>query len=394
MKLNNKGFALTSIIYMLIVLFLLLLLLILSNLASRKVVLDKLKYDVKNKFGQGGIVASVGRTAGEIISTSIVNSGDGLYASTIDSRRYIYRGSNPNNYIKLEENNVDVMYRIISFEADGSIKVIRDTSIGSMAWDERTGETEGPRKNDDNTYCNYTGTYYGCNVWSNMNDTTYNGTPLSTLFSNNFHYKYFSSSTSELLDHSTNGTVKDNSSLNTYLNGEWLNNSGLNDYINPNTNFSVGGLYYYSTYTGGDKGLEKELEEINSYKWQGKVGLMYITDMVETSLSNSCDSVYDNFYYNPNYYYKDTGSETASQHITNGNWPCTKDNWLFKGITEWSLSAYSSHRGSVWRVISTGCFSGTNPYSAFGARPVLYLKPQTTLTGEGTEGAPYIITNA
>lgn len=58
MKLNNKGFALTSIVYMLIVLFLMLLLLILSNLATRKVVLDKLKYDVKNKLGQGGIVAS------------------------------------------------------------------------------------------------------------------------------------------------------------------------------------------------------------------------------------------------------------------------------------------------------------------------------------------------
>ena len=55
MKLNNKGFALTSIVYMLIVLFLMLLLLILSNLATRKVVLDKLKYDVKTELGQGGV---------------------------------------------------------------------------------------------------------------------------------------------------------------------------------------------------------------------------------------------------------------------------------------------------------------------------------------------------
>ena len=313
----------------------------------------------------------------------------GLYESKIQSKRFVYRGNVNDNYIELIENGVPTMYRIISYEADDSIKVIRDTSIGNMAWDERTSETEGPRKNDNNTYCNYTGTYYGCNVWSNMNDTTYNGTPLSTLFSNNFHYKYFSSSTSELLDHSTNGTVKDNSSLNTYLNGEWLTNSGLNDYINPNTNFSVGGLYYYSTYTGGDKGLEKELEEINSYKWQGKVGLMYITDMVETSLSNSCDSVYDNFYYNPNYYYKDTGSETASQHITNGNWPCTKDNWLFKGITEWSLSANSYYRNGVWSVSGTGYFDYNRPYNALGARPAFYLKSSIQLSGSGTISDPY-----
>ena len=53
MKLNNKGFALTSIIYMLIVLFLMIMLLVLSNLAQRKAVLDKLKNDVKIELNQG-----------------------------------------------------------------------------------------------------------------------------------------------------------------------------------------------------------------------------------------------------------------------------------------------------------------------------------------------------
>ena len=57
MKLNNKGFALTSIIYMLIVLFLMILLLILANLAQRKVVLDKIKNDVKINLNQGGLLA-------------------------------------------------------------------------------------------------------------------------------------------------------------------------------------------------------------------------------------------------------------------------------------------------------------------------------------------------
>lgn len=53
MKLNNKGFALTSMIYMLIVLFLMIMLLVLSNLAQRKVILDKMRYDIKNKLEQG-----------------------------------------------------------------------------------------------------------------------------------------------------------------------------------------------------------------------------------------------------------------------------------------------------------------------------------------------------
>lgn len=51
-KLNNKGFALTSIIYMLIVLFLMIMLLVLANLAQRKLVLDKLKNNVKKELNQ------------------------------------------------------------------------------------------------------------------------------------------------------------------------------------------------------------------------------------------------------------------------------------------------------------------------------------------------------
>jgi uncharacterized repeat protein (TIGR02543 family) len=68
MKLNNKGFALTGIIYMLIVLFLLVLLLILANLAERKVVLDKIKYDVKQKLNQGGIISETTNKNSYIIS--------------------------------------------------------------------------------------------------------------------------------------------------------------------------------------------------------------------------------------------------------------------------------------------------------------------------------------
>ncbi len=56
MKLNNKGFALTSMIYMLIVLFLMIMLLVLSNLAQRKVVLDKIKSEVKENLNQGGMI--------------------------------------------------------------------------------------------------------------------------------------------------------------------------------------------------------------------------------------------------------------------------------------------------------------------------------------------------
>lgn len=50
MKLNNKGFAISGILYSFIVLFLLMLLLILMNLTSKKMVLDKQKTDVLNEI--------------------------------------------------------------------------------------------------------------------------------------------------------------------------------------------------------------------------------------------------------------------------------------------------------------------------------------------------------
>ena len=76
MKLNNKGFALTSMIYMLIVLFLMIMLLVLSNLAQRKVVLDKITYDIKNKLDQG-----VSINAAEL---PYQNERTGIYYETLE----------------------------------------------------------------------------------------------------------------------------------------------------------------------------------------------------------------------------------------------------------------------------------------------------------------------
>ena len=61
----------------------------------------------------------------------IVESGDGLYADEYEPGRYFYKGANPNNYITFNNET----WRIISIEADGSIKIMRNESIGSRAWD-------------------------------------------------------------------------------------------------------------------------------------------------------------------------------------------------------------------------------------------------------------------
>ena len=72
-------------------------------------------------------------TIGENIleQTDIVSSGDGLYKDEYEDR-YFYKGKNPNNYITFNNE----IWRIISIEYDGTIKIIKEDSIGEIAWDE------------------------------------------------------------------------------------------------------------------------------------------------------------------------------------------------------------------------------------------------------------------
>ena len=317
-------------------------------------------------------------------------TGDGLYESTTEPNRYIYRGANPNNYIYLKEDGINnTLYRIISYEPDGTIKVIRDTSIGNIAWDKRTSETEGPRHNENNTYCNYTGTYYGCNVWGTQENTYYNDTTLTNL-NQDFFYKYFPNNTSQSLQNFTStGTVTQNSSLNDYLNTEFYDTLDFKDKIETHS-FNVGGIYYTLSYTGGDKGISKELEEQNSYTWNGKIGLMNITEYVEASLNPTCTSVYSNFYYNTNYYKNNTQTLTGYD-----NWPCSNRsyNWMPKAITEWFLSPSTGYRSNVWYVASGGYFNIYYGYasSTNEVRPAFYLKSSIKLGGLGTIDEPYYI---
>ncbi len=66
-----------------------------------------------------------------------VTEGDGLYQDEYESGRYFYKGANPNNYITFNNET----WRILSVEADGRIKIVRDGLFsdrafgGSNAWE-------------------------------------------------------------------------------------------------------------------------------------------------------------------------------------------------------------------------------------------------------------------
>ena len=63
----------------------------------------------------------------------IVTSGDGLYEDEYEEGKYTYKGANPNNYITF--NGEEAGWRIISVNSDGTIKIMKNGSLGSQHWD-------------------------------------------------------------------------------------------------------------------------------------------------------------------------------------------------------------------------------------------------------------------
>ena len=307
-------------------------------------------------------------------TVKLATTGDGLYKSETEPGRLIYRGENPNNRIFLSEDGTNnTLYRIVSYEIDGTIKVIRDEKLSTnMAWDKRTNTSSGPRKNSNNTFCNYSGTYCGCNVWGNGSNTFYSGSPIR----DNFHYFYYEGPISTTLSNGDSGTVTSDSTLNTYLNSKILNSGNswqaaivLDNYID-NHQWNVGGIYR----TDEDKGIVKEKEEEKQLQWIGKIGLLNITEFAEASINPNCTSVRSNF-----------GA---------AGYPCKDGNWLMynKSYQQWSLSPETTDHYRVYAVFSSGDFSSLSSFStSISVRPAFYLKSGLSLSGTGASGSEYTI---
>ena len=93
----------------------------------------------------------------------IVDSGDGLYEDTYESGRYVYKGANPNNYIEFDNGEV---WRIISKEADGTYKILKNELLPEQVWD-TSDSNNWARPATLNTYLN--GEYY-TNLDSSIKD--------------------------------------------------------------------------------------------------------------------------------------------------------------------------------------------------------------------------------
>ena len=287
--------------------------------------------------------------AADKLKENVVTTGDGLYADTTEEKRYIYRGANPNNYIKLGND----MYRIISVESDNTLKVIKNGSIVKKSFD----EVFARHSTSSTDYCTSTS---GCNVW---------GSKTTTLDTNGNNVTQ--------MPRVVNGTLynlpEKEATLNTYLNNDWYNSLSSNV-----KNLIVSHRFNVGVTKPKETNLSNTITQEATYKWKGKVGLMNPSDYVKAGTNKfTCDSV--------NAYYHDlTCSSNSASH-----------NWIYAGPVaksySWTIAPISdSDADGVFRVYDSGSLGyGDNVIS--GVAPVFYLSSDITLSGEGTASNPYTI---
>ncbi|MCI9084064.1 MAG: hypothetical protein HFH46_00415 [Bacilli bacterium] len=285
------------------------------------------------------------------LKKDIVTTGDGLYEDTTAEGRSLYKGTNPNNYIKFNGE----LYRIIGIDLNGTMKIIKNESINSMAWDE-----PGTRDNINSTYCTNASTN-GCNFWIAT-------TNLVNPVSNFILYAPNSNPNTDTITYS--GTITNDASLNTYLNTTYYQKLGEDEKYIINYAFNVG--------SPGDindtETIGADIKQENQYKWNGKIGLMNVTDALKSTTNTNCDSL-----------------NAAFKSNTTKN--CNTNNWLWtKSGAEWTMSpCIGSTRSYVFAIHSDGYIPNMLARSTNQVRPVFHLSPNISLFGKGTEQNPYTI---
>ena len=294
--------------------------------------------------GPGGDTTTIGGQEVEI-----VESGDGLYEDEYESGRLIYRGQNPNNYITFNGE----LWRIIAKETDGTYKIIRNETLPARAYDE-----SNHRSTANNTYCQKP--QYGCGVYAAVSGE-------------------FSSPSG-----SQKGTVTEDSSIKIYLNDDYYTNninSTAKEQMTSHS-FNIGAVENLNQSGAEADSISKNIAGEKMYTWTGNVGLANVSDILKASTNPLCTSA------------------TTSYNGTND---CNSNYLLDKGTASslyyWTINASSRESGgnsdSAWGGIVYGSYAHVSSdlarNSLLAPRPVVFLKSDITLSGDGTPNNPFII---
>ena len=314
---------------------------------------------VEEKYNNG-TKTQVTTAGGEAI-TQVVS--EGLMQDSFGNIRYY--GANPNNYVTF--NGESAGWRIIGvFDTEDEkgnvskrIKLIRATSIGSYAYDNKPSGTGTSTSNNgsndwtdarlmmllnpgyENTSSLYA--YEGSLYWNRKSGTCYAGASEGTTSCN------FTSTGLIPATHTQIDKVK-------YYLGRNVESQGL--YADDYYNLERGTNIYSGHHT----------------YWIGYVGLIYPSDYAYATNLSICDKAGSNY----------------ADDTTN----CTEKDWLLDNEHwAWTLSPCSSgDYGASCINTSKNFINNDSAFNIHDVRPVLYLKPEIQITsGTGKQSDPYII---
>ena len=236
-------------------------------------------------------------------------------------------------------------WRIIGI-FDGKVKIMRNNTIGKLAWDYD--------KNDSSSLTTHDNNWHTATLQKLLNNSYYNGTGTITYYNSD----------------SANGSV----SLN--MNNIGIKNTKTRNMISE-TNWYLGSPDTISDFQSNqfyqyERGIQKCSSCTYEIIWKGNIALPYVSDYSYSSDFSIC-------------------TDTPSAYV------CRGTNWMYPIMTadgtqnSWLLTPNSGISNYAWDVSSSGSVTGGYfTYSGSGVAPVLYLSSELGIeSGDGSESNPY-----
>ena len=293
---------------------------------------------------------------------------NGLKKDNTEDQNIRYYGSNPNNYVRFNNE----LWRIIGIFGN-NVKLIRSEKIGNLSWDSSESSINSG---------------WGVNEWSQSDLKNY----LNTMYYGGAEVTCYGGRNNTTTTCPTNKL--DDASKSLIDNHTWNTGAidGTDATISNQETFALNTVPFYNAERGSvngkicSSGIACNDTVERTTTWTGYVGLPYPTDWAYASSESACET-------NMN-----AGDIDFDNQIF--NMTCKKNNWMHHGTTSdiedatWFMSpvADPAYANDVWDVFGVGFtdyYFAANPLSAF---PTIYLKSNILIeSGKGTSSDPYIL---
>ena len=293
----------------------------------------------------------------ELYKNETERTKNGLKKDNTSDANIRYEGSNPNNYVKFN----DELWRIIGVFGD-NIKLIRNEALGDLSWD--SSESSINRG-------------LGVNEWSRsdlkeyLNTMYYGGSAVTC-------YNEANNTTTTCPAASLNEPAK------TMIDDHTWNTGAIEYATRKDT------IAFYNAERGsltGKKctdGVGCNDTVTRTTSWTGYVALPYTTDWAYASSKVECQTNLQ------------TASDDSSSYF---KYICTQSNWMWHSdhLFMWMLSpaVRSSEALTVWYACNNGFVNDMGAYSAYSVFPTIYLKSDIKIVGgTGIKADPYILSRS